>query len=121
MRIDDFPLGWLLLGMGVLVLIGAIGGLTFRIAQTDARPAHYASTRELVVLTREGCAEEPLFRARLEEALKAMDWPAVYKVVDLATLPRPDGRRGYPIPTVLFGGRDLFGMAEPRAPFPQPT
>ena len=40
-----------------------------------------------------------------------MEWPAVYQVVDLATLPRPDGRRGYPIPTVLFGGRDLFGMA----------
>ena len=121
MRIDDFPLGWLLMGMGVVVLLGAIGGLTFRIPQTDPRPAHSASMGELVVLTREGCAEEPLLRARLEEALKSMEWPAKYRVVDLATLPRTDGRRGYPIPTLLFGGRDLFGMAEPRPPFPKPT
>lgn len=121
MRIDDFPLGWLLIGMGTLVLLGAIGGLTFRILETAPPPAQYASMRELVVLTRDECAEEQILRERLEEALKAMEWPAEYQVINLATLPRTDGRRGYPIPTVLFGGRDLFGMSEPRPPFPQPT
>ena len=64
---------------------------------------------ELVVLTREGCAEEPLLRERLEEALKSMEWPAKYRVVDLATLPRTDGRRGYPDPNrVVRWARSLW-------------
>ena len=46
---------------------------------------------------------------------------AEFTVVDLDTLPSDDVRRGYPTPTLLFATRDVFGLAEPKPPLPQPT
>jgi len=36
-------------------------------------------------------------------------------------LPADDIRRGYPTPTLLFANRDVFGLAVPTPPLPQPT
>jgi hypothetical protein len=44
-----------------------------------------------------------------------------YQFIDLDTLPASDARRGYPTPTLLYRGRDLFGMPVPAPPFPEPT
>ncbi len=77
--------------------------------------------RSVVMLTRDGCSDCPVMRGRLDEALKALGLPADYQVVDSATLHPTDPRSGYPTPTVLYEGRDLFGMPEPQPPFPEPT
>lgn len=76
---------------------------------------------DLVFLTRDGCVQTDVMRARLDEALRGAGRPPGYAFVDLATLAATDPRIGYPTPTVLVGGRDLFGMEEPRPPFPEPT
>lgn len=75
----------------------------------------------LVFLTRDGCVNTTTMRANLDQALGSMGLPAKYEVIDLAALAEHDVRGGYPTPTVLYQNTDLFGMAEPRAPFPPPT
>ena len=72
-------------------------------------------------LTRSGCVQTKLMRVRTEAAIKAAGLPNPYTVVDLDTLPASDTRKGYPTPTVLVGGVDLFGMEEPSPPYPDPT
>ena len=75
----------------------------------------------LVLLTRVGCVNTRAMRANVDEAIASLRPPVVYEVIDLDTLPAGDLRRGYPTPTLLYGNRDLFGLAEPRPPLPQPT
>ena len=41
-----------------------------------------------------------------------------YQVVDLVSLPETDARRGYGTPTVLYRGRDIFGLPKPQPPYP---
>jgi hypothetical protein len=72
-------------------------------------------------LTREGCVQTTTMRSRLDEAVKGMAKPLTYTVVDLDAVPTTDARRAYPTPSVLYGGVDLFGMAEPKPPYPEPT
>jgi len=57
----------------------------------------------------------------LNDALVALRWAPLYEIVDASTLPAGDPRRAYPRPTVLWRGRDLFGIPEPPAPYPPPT
>ena len=73
--------------------------------------------------TARGIAEGKLrdVGARLDEALARLGWPADYGLIDADTLLPSDPRVGYGTPTVLYGGRDLFGMPEPPAPHPSPT
>ena len=84
-------------------------------------PIGEAGPMGLVFLTREGCANTGRMRANLNGALKAMGLPTDYQVIDLATLPSGDARRGYPTPTVLYANRDLFGLPEPTPPLPEPA
>jgi hypothetical protein len=52
-------------------------------------------------------------RKNLDKALEGMQsWS--YELVDLGKLPEGDARRGYPTPTLLRDGKDVFGMAEPK-------
>lgn len=80
-----------------------------------------APMKAVEFLTRDGCAQTAVMRGRLDEAIAAMPRPLTYTVIDLDTLPATDARKAYPTPTVLYGGADLFGMAEPRPPFDEPT
>ena len=82
-----------------------------------ARPA----AQPLEFLTREGCVQTKLMRLHLDNAIAAIGKPIPYAVVDLDTLPATDARKGYPTPTILRGGVDLFGMPAPTPPFPEPT
>ena len=74
-----------------------------------------------VFLTRAGCVNTSTMRARLDEALERLGWPGGYAVIDADTLTPSDPRGGYGTPTVLYAGRDLFGMPEPGTPHPAPT
>ena len=73
------------------------------------------SVRDLVFLTRDGCVNTALMRSRLDEALKALALPTNYTLINVDKLESSDRRRGYGTPTVLYNGRDLFGMAAPPA------
>ena len=77
--------------------------------------------KQVVLLTREGCAASPTMQGRLDDALRAMGAPTDYQTIDVVDLPASDARRGYPTPTVLYANRDIFGMPEPKPPYPDPT
>ena len=76
---------------------------------------------DLMFLTRGECVNTADVAARLQTALTSLGLPNDYQVVELDSLPTTDPRTGYPTPTLLYRGRDLFGMPEPRPPFPKPT
>lgn len=107
-------------GLGPMLRAFLIGGLV-GLAACTARTPPRSSMKDLVFLTREGCSNTATMRARLDVALAAMRLPADYEVLDLATVPDPDPRGGYPTPTLVYRGRDLFGMPEPLLPHPEPT
>ena len=75
----------------------------------------------IVLLTRAGWVDTETMRTNLEAAARTLTPPAQFTVVDLDTLPSDDIRRGYPTPTLLFANRDVFGLAVPKPPLPQPT
>jgi hypothetical protein len=86
-----------------------------RLAVAGAKPT------PIVFLTRSGCVNTVTMRANLDAALKSLGSTAEYAVIDIDTLSQSDDRRGYPTPTLLYEDRDLFGLAEPRPPFPEPA
>lgn len=77
--------------------------------------------REIELLTRPGCANTPVMKANLDAALDASGVAIRYEVIDIGDLSTADARRGYSTPTVLYRGRDLFGMPVPVPPFPEPA
>ena len=79
------------------------------------------SMKALVLLTREGCVNTPTMRARLDDALTALHLPREYDVINSDSLPRSDIRRGYPTPTLLHQGVDVFGLPTPSSPPSDPT
>lgn len=90
-------------------------GLGIALAACGRPPAR------VVLLVRDGCADSETMRANLEAALRGLHRQVDYRVIDQATLARSDPRSAYPTPTVLCADRDLFGLREPVAPFPEPT
>src|SRR5262249_55779043 len=80
-----------------------------------------SSMHDLVFLTRDGCVNTPDMVNNLEEALTALHWPVDYQYVNIGTLQSTDVRRGYPTPTVLWKGKDIFGMPVPKPPLPEPS
>jgi hypothetical protein len=52
-------------------------------------------------------------RKSLEDAVGSLGIEAPVMYVDQEALPRGDPRRGWPAPTILVDGRDLFRMAAP--------
>ena len=75
----------------------------------------------LEVVTRDGCGKTVAMCRNLDAALRSLAMAADYAVVDLGALSGADPRRGYPTPTLLCGGVDLFGMEAPAPPFPEPS
>ena len=80
-----------------------------------------SSMKDLTFLSREGCVNTPDMAYQLEGALKALDWPNDYQYIDIGDLPKSDARTGYPTPTLLWRGRDVFGMPAPKPPYEEPT
>ena len=75
----------------------------------------------LVFLTRDGCVNTPDMVNNLDDALTALGWPKDYRYVNIGTLPKDDSRTGYPTPTVLWKGKDIFGMPAPKPPYDMPS
>lgn len=60
-----------------------------------------------------GCPAAPLVREALHEALRQLGIAGGVEEVNLETLGWRDARRGWGSPTILVGGRDLFGREAP--------
>jgi hypothetical protein len=76
---------------------------------------------DLVFLTRDGCVNTPDMVNSLDDALKSLGWPTDYPYINIGKLPKRDARAGYPTPTLLWKGKDIFGMPTPTPPFPEPS
>jgi hypothetical protein len=107
-----------MLRIGIVLLLTVVVGCA---NPPGTRPAPPGGGKALVLLTHEGCVNTETMRINLDKALQALGPPSDYQVLDLASLPNSDVRRGYPTPTLLFANRDVFGMVEPRPPLPEPT
>lgn len=105
--------------------LAAIVGIVSLVAGCSMEPAQNSekspSMQDLVFLTRNGCMNTVTMRANLDEALKVSALPGDYQFIDADTLAASDPRGGYGTPTVLYRGRDIFGMEEPAVPHPPPT
>jgi hypothetical protein len=74
------------------------------------------SMRQLIFLAEKGCESAPVMRSHLDAALRVLDWPTDYQVIDVATLRNDDPRSAYPTPTLLYANRDVFGLPAPSRP-----
>jgi hypothetical protein len=108
-------------GRGMILVLVALTCACASPATSRHAPPTDPRARDLVFLTREGCAATARMRTNVDEALKSLGTTAEYQVVDLDTLAPSDVRRGYPTPTLLYGNRDVFGLPEPQPPLPDPT
>jgi hypothetical protein len=77
--------------------------------------------KDLTFLTRDGCVNTPDMVNNLDDALKALGWPNDYQFMYIGKLPSGDVRTGYPTPTLLWKGKDIFGMPAPKPPFDVPS
>jgi hypothetical protein len=60
-----------------------------------------------------GCPNTRTMRSNAQDAVKALGISAEVHYVDQESLPAKDRRRGWPAPTILVDGRDLFGLPAP--------
>jgi hypothetical protein len=100
-----------------LVKATAFEGLTLG----SATPAKVTTMKDLAFLTRDGCVNTPDMVNNLNDALKALGWPNDYQYIDIGKLRKADARTGYPTPTVLWKGTDIFGMPVLTPPFDVPS
>jgi len=84
-------------------------------------PTAPTTMRDLTFLTRDGCVNTPDMVNNLDDALKALGWPTDYEYLNIDKLPAEDVRTGYPTPTLLWKGRDIFGMPIPKPPYDVPS
>lgn len=104
--------------LAVCWTIVVMAGCSTQPAQTSMNAR---SMKDLVFLTRSGCVNTVTMRANLDEALRALALPSDYQFIDADALKESDPRGGYGTPTVLYAGKDLFGMEEPPIPHPPAT
>jgi hypothetical protein len=62
------------------------------------------------------CPNTPALRDNLNAALASMDAGWTFSDINQEALPEGDLRRGWPSPTILVNGCDLFGMPAPTTP-----
>ena len=106
--------------IGVALCAALVGGCAQRVRSTSGI-ATDPTTRQVVFLTRDGCAASATMRANVDAALRTLGVSTAYAVIDLADLSDRDPRSGYPTPTVLYANRDIFDMPEPPVPHPPAT
>ena len=99
----------MLQGLGLLLVVMMAMGTT------------PATMKDLTFLTRDGCVNTPDMVNNLDDALKALKLPNDYQYIDIGKLPATDARTGYPTPTVLWKGKDIFGMPVPKPPYDVPS
>jgi hypothetical protein len=80
-----------------------------------------ATMKDLTFLTRDGCVNTPDMAINVDDGLSALKLPHDYQFVDIGKLPKTDVRTGYPTPTLLWKGKDIFGMPPPKPPYDVPS
>ena len=75
----------------------------------------------LEFLTRDGCKNTSVMLENLREAIADGKIPADVTVIHQSTLHQDDPRVGYPTPTILLNGKDIFDLPVPTPPFPEPS
>jgi len=96
--------------------------LTMLIALVLALALGAAPTmKDLTFLTRDGCVNTPDMANNLDDALTGMNLSKDYQFIDIGTLQKDDPRTGYPTPTILWKGKDIFGMSVPKSPYDVPS
>mgnify|MGYP000892102759 FL=1 len=109
--------------LAILLLCLVIGACTRIAPPGSARPVAVdeASEMKLEFLTRDGCKNTPTMLANVEQALASIGSPHELNIVHQAALSPDDPRTGYPTPTILVNGLDIFGLPVPEPPFPAPA
>ncbi|HRP63712.1 MAG TPA: hypothetical protein PK400_10490 [Phycisphaerales bacterium] len=79
-------------------------------------PADGARDMKIEVLGFDDCPNTGDFHERVLAAAKQLDLHDSVAYVDQEQLPANDLRRGYPAPSALVNGRDLFDLPEPETP-----
>lgn len=87
--------------------------LLFIAAVAAAGPGPAKPRMKITLLVLEGCPNSPKLHTNLDAALKHLGLPRNYEVVEMGKLKHGDPRSGYPAPTILLDGRDLFGLPRP--------
>ncbi|MBL9030236.1 MAG: hypothetical protein JNM80_00835 [Phycisphaerae bacterium] len=82
----------------------------------DPAPHTEGQSMRIELLGFPHCPHTPLLRSNAQAALSLVHEGWVLEEVNQETLGAGDLRRGWPAPTLLVNGRDLFGMPEPAAP-----
>ena len=77
--------------------------------------------KDLTFLSRGGCVNTPDMVNNLDDALTALKLSKDYQFIDIGKLPKDDPRTGYPTPTILWKGKDIFGMPAPKPPYDVPS
>ena len=93
---------------GVLHLLLTLAALLFG---ADAPSSLKA---DVVLLTRPDCVNTPDMQINLDEALSRLKWPHDFATINITTLSKSDIRAHYPTPTLLWKGKDIFGMPVPK-------
>jgi hypothetical protein len=98
-------------------------GFLAMLAMTSAAVvrAQSATMKDLTFLTRDGCFNTPDMVNNLDDALTALKLPTDYQFINIRKLSPTDVRTGYATPTVLWKGKDIFGMAAPQPPYDVPS
>ena len=91
------------------------------VASGSATATKVTTMKELVFLTRDGCVNTPDMVNNLDDALKGLGWARDYQYINIGKLPKTDPRTGYPTPTILWKGKDIFGMPVPKPPYDVPS
>ena len=89
--------------------------------QTGSLDTANPTRLQLEFLTRDGCKNTPVMLENLKAAIAEGKISAEVIVIHQAALPQDDPRTGYPTPTILLNGKDIFGLAVPTPPFPDPS
>lgn len=98
------------------VMLGVLAGCAATPHQTARPAAMNAAQPAIELLGFPGCPNTPAMRDHLNAALASIGKGWTFTDTDQERLPESDLRRGWPTPTVLVNGRDLFGMPPPDGP-----
>lgn len=74
-----------------------------------------AARTKIEVLGFDACPNTTTTKTRVEQAVASLGLRADVAYVDQMSLAEADLRRGWPAPTILVNGRDLFGMETPKS------
>lgn len=102
--------------VGSAAVLGILAGCAATPDQTARPAAMHAAQPAIELLGFPGCPNTPALRDHLRAALASIGTGWTFKDTNQEALPEHDLRRGWPTPTVLVNGRDLFGMPAPTAP-----